>query len=121
MCSWKPLHLVDSDRPADKKENHSNSIKPMIVTVQFLLALIDFGLKRLNFLFIDCSFHQFHIFEFGFICFIDFLEDEFTPNEREWHCGNKSNNGSPYNHGRSKKLISIDGCNEDSLKSPVDQ
>ena len=33
VSSWKLLHLVNSDWPANKKENEGNSIIPMIVTV----------------------------------------------------------------------------------------
>lgn len=93
----------------------------MIVTIKLLLTDINSSLKWFNFLFIDCSFHQFHVFEFDLVGIVDFFKDELTPNEGERNCGNKSNNSSPNNHGRTKKLISKDRGNEYSLKSPVDK
>lgn len=86
--SWELLHLVYCDWPADEQKNNADGIVPMIVAVEFLLALIDFCLKWLNFFLVDCSFHQFHVFVFDLIGFAYFLEDKLPPKEGERHRGN---------------------------------
>ena len=78
--------MVDGDRPADPKDHEGDAIEPMEVTKQFLVAGVYSVFIFLHFLFIFAFTHFLlsHVFQQG--SFVDFMEENVTPDEGERNC-----------------------------------
>lgn len=58
------LHLVDSDRPADKEEDKGQGIKPVVIAIKFLLAFLYCIFIWLDLGLVYSSLHNLHVLVF---------------------------------------------------------
>ena len=120
-CSGEFLHLVDGNGETDEDERECCRIQPMIVSVELFLAGINSLLMGLKPLLVDDTLHSLHILVFDKILLVDLVVDEVSEEEGDGHGSYKCNGCSPDDHGRTKELISVDGCNDDGLDGPVNE
>lgn len=75
------LHLVDGDGEADEDEHDCESVQPMIVSVEFLLACIDCLFMRLEFILVDDTLHCLHILILYEVLLVDLLVEDVAEQE----------------------------------------
>lgn len=80
----------------------------MIVAIKLLLTLFNHLLIGLKQSLVRGSLHQLHILIFDQVLFFNLFEENSPQDEGDRNGGNKSDDGTPNDHGSSQDVVAID-------------